>query len=181
MSTAKITRQDLPEHSHIATQTSGADFADCYCFADPCPQSSSMETYLTIMGRPPCWMDFLMAVRNKAVRLVGLKNLGDMQRPLSNKLASAYHVGERVGIFSLIHLSEDEVIVCDDDKHLRVQVSMFKHRQQAQPVVSVSTVVHNHNRLGRLYMAVVGPVHQRIVPLMLSQVLHAQSPNTAHR
>lgn len=181
MSTARITRQDLPVSSHIATQTPGADFADCYCFADPCPQASAMETYLTVMGRPPRWMDFLMAVRNQAVRLVGLKNLGAMQLPPGDKPASAYCVGERMGIFSLIHLSEDEVIVCDDDKHLRVQVSVFKHREQGQPVVSVSTVVHNHNRLGRLYMAVVGPVHQRIVPLMLSQVLHVQSPNTAHR
>jgi len=181
MSAARITRQDLPEHSHIATQTPGADFADCYLFADPCPQASAMETYLVVMGRTPRWMDFLMAVRNQAVRLVGLKNLGGMQRPPSDKPASAYRVGERVGIFSLIHLSEDEVIVCDDDKHLRVQVSVFKHRAQGLSVVSVSTVVHNHNRLGRLYMAVVGPVHQRIVPLLLSQALHAQSPNPAHR
>jgi hypothetical protein len=178
MTSNRITRQALPEHSHIATQTPGADFADCYCFADPCPQAGAMETYLTVMGRTPRWMDFLMAVRNQAVRLVGLKNLGNMQLPSRDKPASAYRVGERVGIFSLIHLAANEVIVCDDDKHLRVQISVFKHREQGQPVVSISTVVHNHNRLGRIYMAVVGPVHQVIVPIMLRQVLNAQS--TAH-
>jgi hypothetical protein len=178
MNATQITRQALPEHSHISTQTPGADFADCYCFADPCPNASAMETYLAVMGRTPRWMDFLMAVRNQVVRLVGLKNLGAMQLPPSAKPASSYRVGNRVGIFSLIHLAAQEVIVCDDDKHLRVQVSVFKHREQGQPRVSVSTVVHNHNRLGRLYMAVVGPVHQIIVPIMLKQVLHAQStPN----
>lgn len=177
--TTKITRQALPAHSHIITQTPGADFADCYRFVDPLPQASAMETYLAVMGKPPRWMSFLMAIRNQVVRLVGLKHLGAMQLPPSTKPASSYRVGERVGIFSLIHLGDHEVIVCDDDKHLRVQVSVCKHLDQGQPVVSVSTVVHNHNRLGRLYMAVVGPVHQRIVPIMLSQVLHAQS--TAHR
>lgn len=179
MNATKITRQALPEHSHIASQTPGADFADCYCFADPCPEASAMATYLAVMGKTPRWMDFLMAVRNQAVRLVGLKHLGAMHLPPSAKPASSYQVGEYVGIFSLIHLAANEVIVCDDDKHLRVQVSVFKHQELGQPVVSVSTVVHNHNRLGRLYMAVVGPVHQLIVPIMLKQVLHA--PSTAHR
>jgi len=153
MNTTPITRQALPEHSYISGQTPGADFADCYCFADPCPNASAMETYLAVMGRTPRWMDFLMGVRNQVVRLVGLKNL--------------------------IHLAAHEVIVCDDDKHLRVQVSVFKHTEQGQPRVSVSTVVHNHNRLGRLYMAVVGPAHQILVPIMLKQVLHA--PSAAHR
>lgn len=179
MNTTKITRQALPEHSHIASQTPGADFADCYCFSDPCPEASAMATYLAVMGKTPRWMDFLMAVRNHAVRLVGLKHLGAMHLPPSAKPASSFQVGERVGIFSLIHLAADEVIVCDDDKHLRVQVSVYKHQELGQPMVSVSTVVHNHNRLGRLYMAVVGPVHQLIVPIMLKQVLHA--PSTAHR
>ncbi|MDD2924442.1 DUF2867 domain-containing protein [Rhodoferax sp.] len=179
MNTTNIARQALPEHSHIASQTPGADFADCYCFADPCPDASAMATYLAVMGRTPRWMDFLMAVRNRVVRLAGLKHLDADQASLSAKPASSYRVGERVGIFSLIHMAEDEVIVCDDDKHLRVQLSVYKHKVQDRPMVSVSTVVHNHNRLGRLYMAVVGPVHQRIVPIMLKQVLHA--PSTTHR
>jgi len=175
----QVTRKALPEHSHISTQTPGADFADCYRFPDPCPAGSAMETYLAVMGRTPRWMDYLMAMRNQVVRLAGLKHLGAMQLPPSAKPASSYRVGERVGIFSLIHLAVNEAIVCDDDKHLRVQVSVFKHLEQGQPVVSVSTVVHNHNRLGRLYMAVVGPVHQLIVPIMLKQVLHV--PSTTHR
>ena len=37
-------------------------------------------------------------------------------------------------------------------------------------VVSLSSVVHIHNTLGHIYMSVVGPVHKRIVPLMLAQV-----------
>lgn len=32
--------------------------------------------------------------------------------------------------------------------------------------------VHIHNRLGRLYMSVVGPMHRLIVPRMLAQVAH---------
>ncbi len=40
-------------------------------------------------------------------------------------------------------------------------------------VSMVGTVVHIHNRPGRLYMAIVGPVHSLIVPRMLAQVAYA--------
>ena len=36
--------------------------------------------------------------------------------------------------------------------------------------VSVTTVVHLRNLLGRLYMAVVAPVHKRVVPAMPGRV-----------
>ncbi len=172
------TETALPAHSQIAQRTAGADFADCYTFADPQPGSSAMETYLTVMGYSPGWMNFLMSVRNQAVRLVGLKHLGSLQVKMQAqdaKPAARYAVGDRAGIFSLCYLSAPEVILCDDDKHLRVELSVFKHQQDGQPVVSVSTVVHNHNALGRAYMSIVGPVHRVIVPRMLRQSLHAAS------
>lgn len=176
--TTTIIETPLPAHSQIAQRTAGADFADCYTFADPLPAGSAMEAYLQAMGHTPGWMSFLMAIRNQAVRLVGLKHLGRMQikiQALSDKPAARYAVGDRAGIFSLCYLSADEVILFDDDKHLRVELSVCKHQQDGQPMVSVSTVVHNHNALGRAYMAIVGPVHRIIVPRMLRQSLHAAS------
>ena len=78
-----------------------------------------------------------------------------------------------IGIFSLKHLQNDEVILFDDDKHLLVQLSVVKHTVNGKPMVSLSTVVHIHNRLGRFYMAIVGPAHSFIVPRMLAQVTYA--------
>jgi hypothetical protein len=182
MNATTITETALPTHSQIAQRTAGADFADCYTFADPQPGSSAMETYLAVMGYTPGWMNFLMSVRNQVVRLVGLKHLGSMEVRMhaqDGKAAGRYAVGDSAGIFSVNYLSVPEVILCDDDKHLRVEVSLCKHQQDGQPVVSISTVVHNHNALGRAYMAVVGPVHRLIVPKMLAQSLHAA--RTAHQ
>ena len=78
-----------------------------------------------------------MFVRNKAVRLVGLKDLGQLDdghppasgRPLRD--ARSYRVGDRVGIFRIRHLSDTEVVMGQDDKHLDVQVSICK--QPAPP------------------------------------------------
>ncbi len=163
---------EIPGDSQIAKALPGADFADCYQYDDLWPGLTALQTYLHLVARTPAWMNALMALRNQAVRLVGLKHLGHLATGLASKPADAYQVGDRIGIFSLEYVQSDEVILFDNDKHLRVQLSLRKHVVHGKPVVSLSTVVHNHNGLGRFYMAIVGPVHSFIVPRMLAQVVH---------
>jgi hypothetical protein len=164
---------DLPAGSQIARALPNNDFADCYQFDDLWPDKTALETYLTLVTRTPGWMNALMAMRNQVVRLIGLKHLGTLSTAVNRKPASEYKVGDRVGIFSIQHLQDDEVVVFDDDKHLVVQLSVVKHVVDGKRVVSMGTVVHIHNRLGRLYMAIVGPAHSFIVPRMLAQVAYA--------
>lgn len=166
---------DVPCGSHIAQALPHNDFADCYQFDDQWPDMDAMQTYLTLVARTPGWMNALMALRNQAVRMIGLKHLGNLATAIDRKPLKAYQVGDRVGIFSLKHLHNDEVILFDDDKHLVVQLSLLKHRVNGKPKVSLSTVVHNHNRLGRFYMAIVGPVHSFIVPRLLAQVVNGKA------
>lgn len=163
----------VPTGSLIAQALPESDFADCYQFDDQWPELNAMQTYLTLVARTPGWMNALMAIRNQVVRLFGLKHLGSLSAANHIKPARAYQAGDRVGIFSLRHIQDNEVIVWDNDKHLHVQLSVLKHRVNGKPMVSFSTVVHIHNRLGRCYMAIVGPVHSIIVPRMLAQVAHA--------
>jgi hypothetical protein len=163
----------IPSGSRIAQAQPGSDFADCYQFDDLWPDQNALETYLMLVTRTPGWMNALMAMRNQAVRLVGLKHLGNLSAAVDRKPANAFHVGDRVGIFSLREVHDDEVILFDEDKHLVVQLSVVKHVVDGKPKVSLSTVVHIHNRLGRLYMSIVGPVHSFIVPRMLAQVAYA--------
>ncbi len=164
---------NMPAGSRIAQALPNNDFADCYQFDDLWPDKNALETYILLMARTPGWMNALMAMRNRIVRLVGLKHLGNLSTTVGSKQADDYQVGDRVGIFSLKHLHSDEVILFDDDKHLLVQLSVVKHKVNGKPMVSLSTVVHIHNRLGRFYMAIVGPAHSFIVPRMLAQVAHA--------
>ena len=86
-------------------------------------------------------------------------------RPLRD--ARSYRVGDRVGIFRIRHLSDTEVVMGQDDKHLDVQVSICKQPAApgTAPRVVLSTVVHIHNTLGHAYMAVITP--SRINPIGL--------------
>ncbi len=169
MKPTQVLKTALPAHSRILLALPGADFADSYRFASARPEASALAQFLDLFARTPGWMKLMMDLRNRVVGFVGLKNLGGMVLRDAAKPASAYQVGERVGIFTLLSADEREVILEDRDKHLRVQLSLFR---LGTDELQLSTVVHIHNRLGRVYMAVVGPVHGVIVPLMLKQAGH---------
>lgn len=113
-----------------------------------------------------------MALRNRAVALFGLKNLGGLSGLSRDKPVSAYQAGDRVGIFTLFENTFDEVLLGDKDKHLNVVVSV--HRQPAPTsacvIVTVTTVVHVKNMLGRMYMLPVKPMHRLIAPAVLKAV-----------
>ncbi|MBI3283639.1 MAG: DUF2867 domain-containing protein [Burkholderiales bacterium] len=113
-----------------------------------------------------------MALRNSTVRLVGLKDLGGLGEISGAKPESAYTAGDRVGMFTLISNSDNELLVGDSDQHLDVVLSVYRHPATPSGVqsIAVSTVVHVHNFLGRAYMLPVTPLHKLIAPALLSRI-----------
>ncbi len=164
---------EVPPGSEIERQLPGAYFHDSYQALLPAQAagSSALELSLQTFLKTPRWIDFLMRLRNRVVGLVGLKNLGSFNHLDPGKPASAYRVGDRVGIFSLRYLTDNEVILADSDKHLDVQVSVCKLMRDEAVRVNISTVVHVHNRLGKLYMFFVAPAHKVIAPATLRGLL----------
>ena len=158
----------VPPHSEIARHLPDSDFHDCYELAIAPTGRTALALYLDVVARTPGWVDRLMALRNRVAGWFGLKNLGHLNGATARRPASEYKLGDRVGIFSILYLSDEEVILGDKDKHLQVRVSV---RKLAGPrsAIAVATVVHIHNLLGRVYMLFVAPVHRRIVPAMLGR------------
>ncbi|MNG91425.1 hypothetical protein D3C79_503340 [compost metagenome] len=117
-----------------------------------------------------------MVLRNRAVQLFGLKDLGRLSRIDLQRDEASYQVNERVGIFTLISNSPDEVLLVDRDKHLDVYISLLRLPLNAdnRREIVVSTVVHTHNRLGRLYMLPVAPFHRFIAPIALKRLIRAR-------
>nr|WP_315392065.1 DUF2867 domain-containing protein [uncultured Duganella sp.] len=164
-----ISAVQVPPQSVIHQRLTGAYFYDCYAQEIAANGASALELYLKVVATTPAWVNSLMALRNRLVRLVGLKNLGHLGDFDKNKPASQYRLGDRVGIFSIVYLSDDEIILGDSDKHLNVEVSVCKMRGADHDTIAVSTVVHTHNALGRLYMLFVAPLHKLIVPASMRQ------------
>ncbi|MOA52080.1 hypothetical protein D3C78_1753160 [compost metagenome] len=81
-----------------------------------------------------------------------------------------------MGIFTLVCNTPEEVLLVDRDKHLDVYISLLCQAVTADSprTVVLSTVVHPHNLLGRLYMLPVAPFHRFIAPIALGRLLRAR-------
>ena len=108
-----------------------------------------------------------MALRNRLVGLVGLKNVGAMERN-NERPAEAYRAGDRLGIFTVLETDETELLMGIDDRHLDVRVAVVKPLDAGRFIIA--TAVRIYNRLGRMYMAPVGRIHPLVVKAMMRRV-----------
>jgi Protein of unknown function (DUF2867) len=161
----------VPKNSRIHQYLIGSDFADSYEIEMTDKSLSALEIYLKAVARTPNWIEQLMNARNRVVSVFGLKDLGSLGGVDKLKPASTYQVGDRVGIFTIHSLSENEVVFADSDKHLDAKISLCKIANGNFGSVALTTVVHIHNALGRAYIFFVVPVHRKIVPAMLKRIV----------
>ena len=163
----------IPQNSEISRHLAGAHLCDAFAVSISGRSRSALEIYLAIAAQTPTWIDWLMTVRNRAGALFGLKPLrllGDID---SGKTPSSYRVGDWVGIFSILYLSEDEVVLLEADKHLEAKVSLVRRADANGTSAVMTTVIRVHNLLGRAYMLPVWPVHKLMVPAQLARLVLA--------
>lgn len=160
----------IPAACQLAAARHDADFADAYQVLVPASPLTATEIYGAITRQTPAWVESLMRLRNRVVQPFGLKDLGAM---------SAVHAGEaipgqRMGLFEVVSSRPHELVLQDDDKHLVVQLSVLKQaHDKVHDKLTLSTVVHIHNTLGRVYMFFVGPAHRVIAPAVVRRAPQA--------
>ena len=165
-----------PPNSRIAGLLAGADFHDAWSIPSRATSLSALDHFVAVVKHTPRWVNACMALRNRTVALLGLKNLGHLSALAHDKPASDYRPGDRVGIFTLFENTFDEVLLGDKDKHLDVVLSVHRSLPPgaSEVVVTVTTVVHVKNTLGRLYMLPVKPMHRVIAPAVLGAIGQAR-------
>jgi Protein of unknown function (DUF2867) len=160
----------IPAECSLHTSARAANFADAYAVLVPRSSLSAIQIYAAIARDTPSWVEALMALRNRVVQVVGLKNLGQLAAVPDVPAGAEQHLqhGTRIGLFSLVSARPDELVMEDADKHLTVQLSVLKQSVDDQhDRITLSTVVHVKNNLGRLYMLPVGPLHKLIAPAVM--------------
>ena len=161
-----------PPQSAVAARLAGAHFHDAWSVVAAEPGLSALGQFLRAAAATPGWVNVLMSIRNQAAAAIGLKNLGGLGSVGRMKAEADYQPGDRVGIFTLIENTPQEVLMGDNDKHLEVVLSVHRALPSAsgETIVTVTTVVHIHNLLGRLYMLPVAPLHKIIAPSVLQAI-----------
>lgn len=111
--------------NYIPTE-SAAHFHDAWSIHAADQSLDALGQFLRVASATPPWIERLMALRNRLVSTVGLKNLGGLSQIDAAKTSSDYRSGDRVGIFTLFSKTPDEALLGDKDKHLDVVVSVYK-------------------------------------------------------
>ena len=175
-----LVRSDVPGDSEVSAMKAKADYWDAYEVVVKGEPPSALHAYLAFTARTPKWIDVLMSVRNAAVRLLSLKDVGRLASVPPVAAAASLKPGDRAGIFTIRSVCEREAVLEIIDSHLDVVLSVYKHEGQPSRL-TVSTMVFYHNRIGRLYMLPVAPMHRIVVRSTLSRIPAFAHPSASVR
>jgi hypothetical protein len=165
----------LPPESAIANAYASINLADAYSIELPAGASTNPELLARfIFAHQARWIRVLTAIRDALVAAFGLKTA----RHLAT-LGSEGGAG-RLGIFKIYNTSPTEIVLGEDDKHLDFRLSLLCADQPSSAVgrhLILSTVVHCHNRLGRLYIFLIAPFHRLVVQSSLRSAARVGWPS----
>jgi hypothetical protein len=164
-----VERVPLPEEASIAVLYPGSNLADAYAVRLPHLAQRDPESLARFMfARQPGWVAALLGLRDLLVAGFGLKTARQLQQ--TGQSAPRQHVG----IFRIYSRSEREIVLGEDDKHLDFRISVLCRPDDGDhDRVIVTTAVHCHNRLGRLYIWLIAPFHTLVVRSTLSRAARA--------
>jgi hypothetical protein len=132
-----------------------------------------VDIFFRIFAYHPLWMKLLLIVRDKVASLVGL-DASTASEILHVGIKDRYVIGEKIGVWPIFWLSEDEVVAGRDNKHMDFRLSVLKVRDGDRTSVVVSTICIVHNLSGKLYLFFVVPFHRYGVRKLMANALAAR-------
>jgi len=164
-----VTSVALPSPSLVERALAPCHYFDAFSVDAASGTFGSVDELARAASKLPRWVDALMALRNRIVRIFGLKT--EPPEPTESAQKSAIVAGSAVGIFLVLARSENEILMGLDDKHLDFRFSLVLQTRADGERAIATTTVRFKNAWGRLYFAVVKPFHKRIIPAMLRAAL----------
>ncbi len=145
----------------IAALLAGAQFIDAFAIDIEDRALDARHAAKAMMGHSPRWIATLLRLRNLLVAPFGLRTSGH----------SETIPRETIGIFPILTETPDRLVAGFDDRHLDFRVVVDVATSGPSQQITATTLVKTHNRLGRVYLAIILPFHRLIVPAMLRQIL----------
>jgi Protein of unknown function (DUF2867) len=158
---AAVVECNVPAGSRLdPSLIAAAYFRECYRTSMSRPTSDVVDVFFAIFGHHPVWMKLMLAARNRLALWGGL----DAPKPMdifNVERKSSYVVGDVIGVWPLLALTESELIAGRDNKHLDFRVSILKKTiGKNGAVIFVSTICVVHNWFGKTYLFFVLPFHR---------------------
>jgi hypothetical protein len=132
-----------------------------------------VDIFFGIFAHHPLWMKLLLIVRNKVASLVGL-DAPTASEILHVEIRDRYAAGEKIGVWPIFSLSENEVVTGRNNKRMDFKLSVLKLPDGDGTSVVVSTICTVHNLAGKVYLFFVVPFHSYGVRKLMANALAAE-------
>jgi len=154
---------NLPIESVLFSDRSQYQYSDSLAIPIQRTKIESWELISVFFQSSPSWVNSLFVIRNWIVRYLNLQtgsyNQHDLKPP--------YQIGQKIGLFRVITIIDNEVVIGEDDNHLNFRTSLLLIDNDTNPKLVVSTLVKTKNKLGIVYFSVVKHFHRLIVPVIV--------------
>ncbi|MEM9632255.1 MAG: DUF2867 domain-containing protein [Pseudomonadota bacterium] len=171
----------LPEDSYLNSYYASGDYMDTFSVSleDRLDLQSADIRVLAdhILNADISWMNALLAARDVIVKPLGMKTTSDLAQQQSQVPMEEKQPGDRIGFFKIYRVTENEVILGEDDWHQDFRLSIFR-KTGSNPGVFASTCCKRHNLFGHVYLALILPLHKKIAATVLDNAT-AQKLNAA--
>ena len=165
---------DVPSGSMLSREAiEHAYFRDSYRAPLSRRDLGTVDIFFGIFGHHPLWMKLLLIVRNKVASLAGL-DAPTASEVLHLEIKDRYGVVDRIGVWPIFSLSENEVVAGRNNKHMDFRLSVLKVPDGDRMSVVVSTICTVHNLTGKLYLFLVVPFHRYGVRKLMANALAAR-------
>lgn len=155
--------KSIPVGSNIVQGFGPISYADTFKLAHPLDES--IDQIVTDIFTVPNWINMLMRLRNALVRPFGLQTGQGMKI----KSAPYYPVGSRAMYFTVLERTENEIIMEENDGHLKFRCSVYVNNKES--AVYVTTLVYFNNFFGNMYFFVIKPFHKIIIKVLLRRII----------
>ncbi|QND54773.1 DUF2867 domain-containing protein (plasmid) [Phyllobacterium sp. 628] len=172
----RVTSVPIPAEATIGHTYELVHLADAYSVQLPNGTLTDPELLARfIFSQQPPWIGRLIKMRDALVAGLGLKTARHL------KSLGERDQTNRLGIFKIYGKSGLEIVFGEDDKHLDFRLSVLcaspVATQEEQSLIFTS-VVHCHNRLGRIYIFLIAPFHRLVVQASLRRAARMGWPRS---
>ena len=163
----QVSKIAMPSESRLAPGLAGSAFHDAFEARLDDLTLTAVEIAAASLRSTPRWVEALLTVRNAMAKPFGVTPVTPLGR-LEPATSGAWRAGDRFGMFNVMCIDDDELVLGIDDAHLDVRISVLRRRARSTYVIA--SLVHTHNAVGTVYMWPVGLVHPLIVNVLMARL-----------
>lgn len=166
------TQPEFTIHAGEIYASGNPDYFDCFeagMYQLPPPSLADIVYHFFTVW--PKWVKVLFIIRNLVVLPFGLKGGKGKELLTMPKPEFIWQKNGRVAFFHIVYLTENEVVLEANDKHLDARFIIKRINTRESTVVSAKTEVYYHNTFGWCYFQLIKPFHKFIVKVQINQTI----------